>query len=146
MNVILIRCGPDGTSVSPVEALPDDLAANCLLSADLYRRVGYVEPWVSYIAVADGIPVGGGAFVGPPKDGSVEIAYFTLPNHQRRGIAGQIAARLIEIARAEDPSIKLKAFTLMEENPSVRILRQHGFVIAGTAQDADAGEVWEWRA
>jgi hypothetical protein len=34
----------------------------------------------------------------------------------------------------------------MEENPSVRILRQHGFVIAGTAQDADAGEVWEWSA
>ena len=41
--------------------------------------------------------------------------------------------------------MKIKAFTLMEENPSVRILRRLGFAMIGTAQDADAGEVWEWR-
>jgi RimJ/RimL family protein N-acetyltransferase len=146
MDVVLIRCAPEGKPITPVAALPEELVANCLLSADLYRRIGYVEPWVGYIAVVDDTAVGGGAFVGPPKDGCVEIAYFTLPEHQGQGIAGQIAAGLIAIARAQDPSMKLKAFTLMEVNPSVRILRRLGFAMVGTAHDVDAGEVWEWRA
>jgi ribosomal-protein-alanine N-acetyltransferase len=90
--------------------------------------------------------VGGGAFVGPPKDGYVEIAYFTLKEEQGQRYASQTASGLVEIARAHDPSIKLKAFTLKEENPSTRILRRLGFSFAGIAQDADAGEVWEWRA
>jgi ribosomal-protein-alanine N-acetyltransferase len=146
MVVVLVRCAPDGKPVSPVADLPEELAANCVATADLYRRVGFVEPWVGYIAVVDGSPVGGGAFVGPPKDGCVEIAYFTLPEHQGRGFAGQTAAGLVAIARAHHPSIKLKAFTLKEENPSVRILRRLGFSMVGLAHDADAGEVWEWRA
>ncbi len=49
------------------------------------------------------------------------------------------------MARAHDPNIKLKAFTLKEENPSTRILRHLGFELAGTAHDDDDGEVWEWR-
>ncbi|RYZ65725.1 MAG: N-acetyltransferase [Proteobacteria bacterium] len=146
MHIELIRCDPSGVPVMPVGDLPEPIAANCRLSADLYRRVGYVEPWVSYVAVEGGVALGGGAFVGPPHEGCVEIAYFTLPPHEGRGIAGQIATRLVAIARASDPSIGLKAFTLMEENPSVRILRRLGFVQTGTARDPDAGEVWEWRA
>ncbi len=130
----------------PVAVLPEELAANCVATADLYRRIGYVEPWVGYISVADDAPVGGGAFVGPPKDGCVEIAYYTLPDFQGRGYAGQTAAGLVTIARAHDPAVNLKAFTLMDDNPSVRILRRLGFAILGTVQDADAGEVWEWRA
>jgi ribosomal-protein-alanine N-acetyltransferase len=146
MAVVLIRCAPDGKPVAPVAVLPEELAANCEATADLYRRIGYVEPWVGYISVANNAPVGGGAFVGPPKDGCVEIAYFTLPAFQGQGYAGETAAGLVAIARAHDPAVKLKAFTLMEDNPSVRILRRLGFAIVGTAQDADAGEVWEWRA
>jgi [ribosomal protein S5]-alanine N-acetyltransferase len=146
MVVVLIRCDPDGKPTTPVAALPEELVVNCQLGAELFRRVGYVEPWVGYIAVLDDTPVGGGAFVGPPNDGCVEIAYYTLPQHQGRGIAGQIAAGLVAIARNRDPTIQIKAFTLMEENPSVRILRRLGFANIGTAQDADAGEVWEWRA
>lgn len=146
MAVVLIRCAPDGKPVTPVAVLPEELAANCAAGADLYRRIGYIEPWVGYIAVASEAAVGGGAFVGPPKDGCVEIAYFTLPDCQGQGYAGQTAAGLMAIARAHDPSVKFKAFTLMEDNPSVRILRRLGFAFVGTAQDADAGEVWEWRA
>lgn len=146
MVVELIRCDPDGKPITPVGTLPEDIVTNCQLSADLYRRIGYVDPWGSYIAVVDDAAVGGGAFVGPPKEGSVEIAYFTLPPHEGKGFAGQVAAGLVAIARAQDPAIKLKAFTLMEENPSVRILRRLGFERVGTAHDADAGEVWEWRS
>lgn len=146
MGVELILCGPDGQPVVPLASMPEPIATNCQLGADLYRRVGYVEPWVSYIATVDGVPVGGGAFVGPPRDGCVELAYFTLPEHEGKGVAGQTASRLVAIARGHAPSIALKAFTLMEDNPSVRILRRLGFTLAGTAHDADAGEVWEWRA
>lgn len=145
MAFALIRCAPDGKPVTSVGVLPEELAANCAATSDLYRRSGYVEPWVGYIAAIDNIPVGGGAFVGPPKEGFVEIAYFTLPEHQGQGFAGQTAAGLVAIARAHDPAINIKAFTLMEENPSVRILRRLGFTNVGTAHDADAGEVWEWR-
>lgn len=126
--------------------MPEALVANCLATADLYRRVGFAPPWIGYVAVADNRAVGGGAFVGPPRDGSVEIAYFTLEHEQGQGFATRTAASLVEIARNHAPGIGLKAFTLKEENPSTKILSGLGFAIVGVAQDADAGEVWEWRA
>ncbi|MFM7231585.1 MAG: GNAT family N-acetyltransferase [bacterium] len=126
--------------------MPEALVANCRATADLYRRVGYFPPWVGYVAVVENRGVGGGAFVGPPKDGYVEIAYFTLDHEQRKGYASHTASSLVAVARAHDPRIGIKAFTLKEENASTRILRSLGFSIVGVAQDADAGEVWEWRA
>lgn len=146
MNFVLVPCDQEGNPASVIPNMPEALVANCHATADLYRRIGFSPPWVGYVAVADGRPVGGGAFVGAPKDGYVEIAYFTLENEQGRGYASQTAALLVEIARAHSPDIGLKAFTLMEENASTRILRRLGFSVVGTAQDADAGEVWEWRA
>lgn len=146
MTIRLIRCDPDGNPIAPLAKLSADLLANCQASAALYRRLGYVEPWVSYVAVSGDLPVGGAAFVGPPSDGCVEIAYYTLPEYQNRGYAGLAAAGLLAIARTHDPSVRIKAYTLMERNPSVRILQKLGFVMVGTAHDADAGEVWEWRA
>jgi RimJ/RimL family protein N-acetyltransferase len=145
-KVLLVPCDEDGHPVEAFVRMPEALAENCRATADLYRRVGFVPPWVGYVAVAAGRPVGGGAFVGPPVDGCVEIAYFTLENEQGRGYASQTAAALVDVARAHSPGIGLKAFTLKEENASTRILRRLGFSITGIAQDADAGEVWEWRA
>lgn len=126
--------------------MPDAVVENCRATADLYRFVGFFPPWIGYLAMADDRAVGGGAFVGPPAAGFVEIAYFTLANEQGRGFASRTAATLVDMARAHAPDIGLKAFTLKEENPSTRILRGLGFSIVGLAQDADAGEVWEWRA
>src|SRR3712207_7923797 len=37
-------------------------------------------------------------FKSRPRDGRVEIAYFTFPEHQRKGIGRQMAAALVEIA------------------------------------------------
>jgi RimJ/RimL family protein N-acetyltransferase len=92
------------------------------------------------------VPVGGGAFVGPPRDGVVEIAYYTLAAHQGRGHATATAAALCAIARAAQPGIVLEAFTLPERNASTAILARLGFRQVGTAQDPDAGTVWAWRA
>ena len=97
---------------------------NCEATAALYGRIGYVEPWVGYVAVDDGRCVGGGAFVGPPKDNCVEIAYFTLKHMEGQGYATLTAAGLVDIARRSHPQIQLKAYTLQEENPSTRILRR----------------------
>jgi len=145
MQFRLVRCDEQGTPVESVPDLPADVAANCIGTADLYRRVGYTVPWVGYIAVADGAVVGGGAFVGPPTDGFAEIAYYTCSGCEGRGYATQTAAALVDIARRHDPAVGLKAFTLMQDNASTRILKRLGFSVAGTAQDPDADEVWEWR-
>jgi [ribosomal protein S5]-alanine N-acetyltransferase len=145
MRFSLVPCDRDGVPDHAIPKLPESLVANCRATADLYRRVGFMPPWIGYVAVVDGRGVGGGAFVGPPKEGCVEIAYFTLEHEQGRGYASRTAASLVALARAHDPAIRLKAFTLKQENASTKILRARGFSIVGVAQDADAGEVWEWR-
>jgi [ribosomal protein S5]-alanine N-acetyltransferase len=129
-----------------VEAMPEQLIAACAKSADLYSRIGYHAPWVSYVAVESGRGVGGGAFVGAPRDGLIEIAYFTLEEFQGRGYATQTARQLVALARQATPSVALRAFTLPRTNASTRILERLGFTLAGMAHDEDAGEVWEWRA
>lgn len=101
MKVTLIRCDQNGTPVQSVPDMTEELAANCQATADLYRRVGYREPWVGYVAVVNNRGVGGGAFVGPPEEGYVEIAYFTLKEEQGRRYASQTAAGLVAIARAD---------------------------------------------
>lgn len=146
MTFSLIRCAADGSPVEAVTALPAEIAANCASTADLYRRVGFIEPWVGYVAVAAGSAVGGGAFVGPPRDNRVEIAYYTLKEFEGRGFATQTAAALVAIARRALPGIVIAAFTLPGQNASTRILQRLGFMQFGNARDPDAGDVWEWRA
>ena len=57
---------------------------NAAATAALYRSIGYSPPWIGYAAIDEEFVVGGGAFVGAPADGAVEIAYFTLDACQRR--------------------------------------------------------------
>jgi RimJ/RimL family protein N-acetyltransferase len=145
MTIRLVQCDEAGEPVVPLGTLPPALADNCRGSADLYRRVGFEAPWVSYVALDGDAAVGGGAFVGPPREGRVEIAYFTLPGLEGRGYATGTATALCRIARAADPNLLLTAFTLPETNASTAILARLGFRVFGTAVDPDAGEVWEWR-
>jgi [ribosomal protein S5]-alanine N-acetyltransferase len=141
----LIRCDRQGLPIQAIKSFPEELAVACFQSAELYQRIGFHPPWVSYVASDSGTGVGGGAFVGAPHDGLVEIAYFTLPRYQRRGYASQTARELVRIARAADPSTALRALTLPVANPSTRILERLGFRLFGHARDPDAGDVWEWR-
>lgn len=62
----LIPCGAAGRPQGLTGALPDILRQHCEASAALYARIGYRPPWVSYVACAGPVPVGGGAFVGAP--------------------------------------------------------------------------------
>jgi ribosomal-protein-alanine N-acetyltransferase len=145
MTFNLVPCDHEGSPTQTIPEMPTGLTENCRATADLYQRVGFSPPWIGYVATVDGRGVGGGAFVGPPRDGFVEIAYFTLEHELGKGFASRTAAALMRIAQTADPLIGLKAFTLKEENPSTRILMKLGFTIVGTAKDEHAGDVWEWR-
>lgn len=146
MAFSLVRCGANGSPLTPILDVPDAIVATYAANADLYRRVGFVPPWVSYVAVEDGRAVGGGAFVGSPRGNCVEIAYFTLQEFEGRGYATRTASELVAIARNANPGITIVAFTLRESNASTKILQRLGLRLFDNAQDPDAGDVWEWRS
>jgi RimJ/RimL family protein N-acetyltransferase len=88
--------------------------------------------------------VGTCAFKGPPADGQVEIAYFTYPGFEGRGIATLAAARLVELALSAHPSLQVVAQTLPQENASTSILRSLGFKLGGAVYHPEDGTVWNW--
>jgi [ribosomal protein S5]-alanine N-acetyltransferase len=112
-------------------------------TVQVYAR-GYVEPWVGYLAIEGGKCVGGCGFTSPPAEGVVEIAYFTFPDFERRGIATRMVQRLISIAEECDPSVRITAHTLSEESASNHILRKLGFAFTGTVEHPEDGKIWEW--
>jgi RimJ/RimL family protein N-acetyltransferase len=125
--------------------LPELLQDACNATANLCAASGFALPWIGYVALDAAQPVGTCAFKSAPHDGAVEIAYFTLPAHEGRGIATAMARELVRIARAARPDIVITAQTLPEENASTAILRRLGFERAGWAHDDEAGDVWAWR-
>jgi RimJ/RimL family protein N-acetyltransferase len=124
----------------PSGVVPDVLAG----TATMYRASGFEPPWIGYLAVEDGVCVGTCAFKSAPRDGRVEIAYFTFPRDQGRGVATRMATELVRLAREADPSVAVAAQTLPEESASTTILRKLGFRLVGEAKHPVDGRVWEW--
>ncbi len=141
----LVPCEVDGFPTERELALPGFARHACEMSAAWYGKVGYIRPWVGYIAVMDGAVVGGGGFKQPPQDRRVEIAYFTAPEFEGRGHATRTARTLVAIARQADPTLLIAAQTLRDENASTSILRKLGFRLHGGIHDPEDGEIWEWR-
>jgi RimJ/RimL family protein N-acetyltransferase len=141
----LLPCRPDGFPEAPHPELPDFIRQACGQNQRWYEQVGWQAPWHGYVAVADGLAVGGGGFKEPPKDGRIEIAYFTVPACERRGYATRTARELIAIARRTDPALAIAAQTLPEENASTAILRKLGFRLDGPIVHPEDGVIWEWR-
>ena len=110
----------------------------------LYQKHGFVRPWVGYLAANDSGAVGTCGFKSPPSSGRVEIAYFTFPGHEGRGVATAMAKELVHIANHAYPGIQIVAQTLREESASTTILRKLGFELSGTIEHPDDGMVWEW--
>ena len=110
-----------------------------------YARIGEKAPWLGYFILEHGRVVGTCGFVGPPADGEVEIAYWTFPEFEGRGVAFAASGALIRIARNADPALVITAKTAPEANASTRILEKHGFVRAGIVQDHEIGDAWRWR-
>ena len=113
-------------------------------TVQMYERGSYVEPWIGYLAIDADHCVGSCGFTSAPTAGVAEIAYFTYPDFEKRGIATSMAQRLISIAQECDPSVRIIAHTLTEENASNHILKKLGFVFAGTVDHPEDGKIWEW--
>jgi len=133
-------------SVSGFEGLVPEIGRSAVHSTvQLYSKVGFIPPWIGYLAHEDGVCVGTCAFTSAPKSGVVEIAYFTFPGNEGRGVATRMAASLISLARTGPAEIVITAHTLPEENASTRVLRKLGFVLEGPRLHDEDGQIWVWR-
>jgi RimJ/RimL family protein N-acetyltransferase len=121
----------------------DVLKDLCASTVAMYPEGSAPLPWVGYLAEEQGVLVGTCAFKTPPVEGAVEIAYFTFPTHEGRGVATRMATGLIEIA-GENGATRIKAQTLPQANASTHILEKLGFYLVGAVMHPEDGEVWEW--
>lgn len=146
----LARC--DLIAADPLAALPGCVVAEdaALVSAvaeataAMMRATAATPPWIGYLALRDGAPVGTCAFKAPPAGGEVEIAYFTFPSQERRGHGRAMAAELVRIACAAPEVTRIVAETRAEANASTAILAGLGFRHAGSGQRPEAGATWRW--
>jgi hypothetical protein len=78
-------------------ACPQTEVAEQIVEAtlELYKRKGFIPPWTGYLAEKDRQIVGICGFCGLPQNGEAELAYFTFPGNENKGIATQMAAALI---------------------------------------------------
>jgi len=80
--------------------------------------------------------VGSGGYAGPPaEDGSVEVGYGIVTDHQRRGYASEAVRGLVQRAFARPEIRRVTAQTLPELQPSIGVLLKCGFRHAGVGAE-----------
>jgi ribosomal-protein-alanine N-acetyltransferase len=80
--------------------------------------------------------VGSGGYKGPPtEDGTVEVGYGIVSDHQRRGYATLTVRRLLDRAFALPEVRRAIAETLPELKPSIGVLRKSGFRLIGEGSE-----------
>ncbi|HLL42010.1 MAG TPA: GNAT family protein [Segetibacter sp.] len=109
---------------------------------EYYQLIGYNLPWVGYFVIKENQIVGSCGFTGQPKDGKVEIAYWTFKEYERQGISSFSCKELIQISEQTDPAIIITAKTAPEHNASTKILQNNGFTFTGIVQDHEIGDAW----
>jgi len=143
MGIALVAIEPDGRIDTPL-----DLSAHAAdvipMTLDNYKARGSFAPWLCYMTFDGGINVGTCGFTGPPTGDVVEIAYYTFPEHERRGYAQQAARALVSIARGAKPGVVITAHTLPEDGPSCQVLRNCGFTHTGSRDHPEDGPIWVW--
>ena len=144
-QITLVPIDAAGRPADPGLYLNDFARDVCLTTALMYRRGRYQPPWIGYLAVLDGNVLGACAFLEPPREGRVEIAYLTFPAFEHRGFGTAMAARLVALARATDPSVVVYAHTLALPHASNAILGRLGFSFAGAVPDPEEGTLWEFQ-
>ena len=141
----LIAITESGELAKPASSTPEVAAEVVEATTRLYRAVGYEPPWIGYLAIENGDCVGACGFKSPPQNNRVEIAYFTFPEHEARGVATRMASALIRLALDKMPAVTVTAQTLPEENASTFILKKLRFRLVGTVEHPEDGLVWEWQ-
>lgn len=143
----LLPIHADGSTAADVRSAGETGAKTLSQTLALYTQHGFTPPWIGYLAMEDGQCVGACGFAGPPRNGEVEIAYFTFPEHEGKGVASRMAAGLIALTRpaALSSGVRFIAHTLPAESPSTRILKRLGFELVGEIQHPEDGLIWKWR-
>lgn len=111
---------------------------------DYYQLIGFNLPWVGYFVVRKHTVVGSCGFTGEPKEGKVEIAYWTFKEFEGQGIASFSCKELVSISRQTNPTITITAKTAPEYNASTKILQNNGFQFTEIVQDHEIGDAWLW--
>ena len=142
----LVRCDALGRPTEPISDVAATFLDHARGAADLYARQGFYEPWVFYAAVWNKRAVGGGAFMGPPQNGRVEIAVFTLGPYQRQGFGTQTARRLMGIALDTDASLTVTGRCHDKDTASTRLLRRLGFRRSQPTKPPDGTSTWAKKA
>src|SRR5688572_13445149 len=145
MDLELITITRDGELTKPMAQAPPLAAEVVEATTQLYQAVGYEPPWVGYLAFENGACVGSCGFKSPPQNNRVEIAYFTFPGNESRGVATRMASELTRLALNKMPGVTVAAQTLPEANASTSILKKLGFRLVGTVDHPEDGLVWEWQ-
>lgn len=112
---------------------------------NFYPKIGYNIPWVGYFVTIQDKIVGSCGFTGQPKDGKVELAYWTFKEFEGQGIASFACKELVTIAKRTDPSLTITAKTAPEKNASTKILENNNFVFTEIVQDEEIGDAWLWK-
>ena len=111
---------------------------------EFYPKIGFNLPWVGYFVIRQDQIVGSCGFVGQPKDGKVEIAYWTFKEFEGQGIASFACKELISIAYQTEPELTITAKTAPEHNSSTKILENNNFIFTEIVQDEEIGNAWLW--
>ena len=101
--------------------------------------------WFGYLVVegATQETVGVASFKGPPVDGALELAFYTFPGFEGRGIATEMVRFLLQRAR-ELPKVKsVIAYTAPDNSTAAHILEKLAFRFTGEERDQTL-TVWRW--
>lgn len=109
-----------------------------------YKNHGFQPPWIAYMIIENSEVLGTCSFTKAPENNTVEIAYWTFPDHVKKGVASFGCQELIKIAQNENPNIRITAKTSPSKNSSTRILENNGFHYVKVVQDEDIGDAWLW--
>ncbi len=143
-RIRLIQIDCSGIPAEDIGLIPEVAQQACAQTSALYQKVGFHPPWIGYLVQQDVNVVGTCAFTAPPREDKVEIAYFTFPEFEGRGVATAMARELIAIARAAAPAVTVTANTLPQRNASNCILEKLGFKFFATIDHPEDGRIWEW--
>jgi [ribosomal protein S5]-alanine N-acetyltransferase len=110
-----------------------------------YPEIDFDIPWVGYFVIRENEVVGSCGFIGKPRDGQVEIAYWTFKEFEGQGVASFACKELVSIADKNDPTLTITAKTAPEKNASTKILENNGFVFDCIVQDEEIGDAWLWK-
>lgn len=145
MELELVAITKDGSLSKPVKSKLPLVAEIMEATTQMYRLGKFEPPWIGYFAIENDTCVGSCGFKSPPQNNRVEIAYFTFPGHESRGVATRMASELIHLARDKMPAVTIAAQTLPEENASTSVLKKLRFHLIDSVEHPEDGLVWEWQ-